>query len=189
MEAIGDTLLYLFYTATVLALGFFIHKVLWLVQYKRLQSEIVVEAVRRLNEGNAQGLAEWEEFAKERWSAALGQKEVQSPSTFIRRVEEGLGQVRGDLRSSRRSLEELFTKALASGKAAPADQPPAAVLSLRRLTPKKDQERYEVAVDLRFPAVSAPRPPDRRLYELNVRSRYGPIRRALVFFSGVADVV
>lgn len=189
MEAIGDTLLYVFYAATVLALGFFIHKVLWLVQYKRLQSEIVGDAVRRLREGDAQGLADWEAFAKERWQAALGQHEVNSPSTFIRRVEEGLGQVRGDLRSTRKSLEELFTKALASGKAAPADQKPATVLSLRRLTRKGDLERYDVAVDLRFPALSAPRPPDRKLYELNVRSRYGALRRALVFFSGVADVV
>src|SRR5580693_8915690 len=98
MEALGDALLYVFYGVTILALAFFIHKVLWLVQYKRLQGEIVAEAVRRLREGNAQGLADWEAFAKERWSLALGQGEIHSPSTFIRRVEEGLAQVRTDLR-------------------------------------------------------------------------------------------
>src|SRR5262249_17829653 len=49
--------------------------------------------------------------------------------------------------------------------------------------------RYEVKIDLRFPAVPLPRPPDKSLYELKVRSRYGVLRRALVFFSGVADVV
>jgi hypothetical protein len=189
MDTVADTLLYVFYAATVLALGFFIHKVLWLVQYKRIQSEIVAEAVRRLREGNAQGLAEWEEFAKGRWSTALGQKEVSSPSTFIRRVEEGLVQVRGDLRQSRRSIEELFTRALAENPTGPRGPKPTTVLSLRRLTPKGDQERYEVAVDLDFPPLGAPRPPDRKLYELNVRSRYGGLRRALVFFSGVADVV
>lgn len=188
MDTLGDTLLYVFYAATVLALAFFIHKVLWLVQYKRIQSEIVAEAVRRLREGNAADLAAWEAFAKGRWSTALGQKEISGPSTFIRRVEEGLGQVRGDLSSSRRSIEALFTEALASGKAAPKDQKPTTVLSLRRLTRKDDQERYEVTVDLRFPSVSVPRAPDRKLYELDVRSRYGTVRRALVFFSGVADV-
>jgi hypothetical protein len=187
MDAIGDTLLYVFYAATVLALAFFIHKVLWLVQYKRLQGEIVAEAVRRLREGNAQGLAEWEEFAKGRWSTALGQNEISGPSTFIRRVEEGLGQVRTDLRTSRRSLEELLPKALAAPS---ADPQPTTVLSLRRLTTRRDAEaRYEVAVDLRFPPVTVPRAPDKKLYELNVRSRYGGLRRALVFFSGVADVV
>ena len=156
MEAIGDTLLYVFYAATVLALGFFIHKVLWLVQYKRLQGEIVAEAVRRLREGNAQGLAEWEEFAKGRWSMALGQKEVSGPSTFIRRVEEGLGQVRTDLHESRQSLEELLARALA---AKVHDPTPTTVLSLRRLTGRDAEPRYEVAVDLRFPPVTVPRAP------------------------------
>src|SRR5262249_50057847 len=128
-----------------------------------------------------------EEFAKGRWSMALGQKEISSPSTFIRRVEEGLAQVRVDLRQNRRSIEELLTKALAAnptgaGGHAPSPKP-TTVLWLRRLTPKGDQDRYEVAVDLGFPALSVPRPPDKKLYELNVRSRYGGLRRALVFFS------
>ncbi len=188
MDTVADALLYVFYAATIAALGFFIHKVLWLVQYKRIQSEIVGEAVRRLREGNAQGLAEWEEFAKARWSTALGQKEVSSPSTFIRRVEEGLAQVRGDLRSSRRSIADLLGRALSPGGAAAADKP-ATVLSLRRLTRRDDKDRYEVSVDLRFPAVPMPRPPDKRLFELKVGSRYSQLRRALVFFSGAANVV
>src|ERR1700722_11651290 len=80
MDAVADTLLYVFYAVTVLALCFFIHKVLWLVQYRRLQSEIVGEAVRRLRDGNAQGLAEWEAFAKERWATALGQAGGSGPA-------------------------------------------------------------------------------------------------------------
>jgi hypothetical protein len=189
MDVLADLLLYVFYAVTIAALGFFIHKVLWLVQYRRIQSAIVADAVKRLHDGNAQGLAEWEEFAKERWRNALGQKEISGPSTFIRRVEEGLAQVRRDLRSGKKTIEELFTQALATGKAAPESQPPATVLSLQRLTPKKDEERYEVTLDLRFPGLAEPRPPDKRLYELNVRSRYTMLRRALVFFSGAADVV
>ena len=100
METIADALLYVFYAVTVAALAFFIHKVLWLVQYRRIQSEIVEGAVSRLREGNAQGLAEWEAFAKERWSTALGQADISGPSTFIRRVEEGLALVRRDLRAA-----------------------------------------------------------------------------------------
>lgn len=46
-----------------------------------------------------------------------------------------------------------------------------------------------VKVDLAFPTVMPPRPPDRSLYALESRSRYGLLRRALVFFSGAADVV
>ena len=64
------------------------------------------------------------------------------------------------------------------------------MLSLRRLTHRANEEaRWEVAIDLRFPPVPPPSPPDRALYELRVKSRYGLVRRALVFFSGVADVV
>jgi hypothetical protein len=190
MDTIGDTLLYVFYTASLLALGFFLHKVLWLIRYKRIQREIVEDAVRRLREGNATELTAWEESARRRWSSALGMAEISGPSTFIRRVEEGLGQVRSDLRQSRRSIEDLFTGALASGRAAPSDAPRTTVLSLRRLTHRANEEaRLEVAIDLRFPSVPPPRPPDRALYELKVKSRYGLVRRALVFFSGVADVV
>ena len=188
MDTIADALLYLFYAATIAALGFFIHKVLWLVQYRRLQGQIVQDAVKRLRDGNAAGLAEWEQFARARWAAVLGPKEIQSASTFIRRVEEGLAQVKGDLRSGRKSIEELFTRALAGGKGTPPGQEAATVLSLRRLTAKGGDERYEVKVDLRFSAVPLPRPPDKNLYELKVRSRYGALRRALVFFSGAADV-
>ena len=186
MDAIGDALLYVFYGATILALAFFIHKVLWLVQYKRIQGEIVAEAIRRLRDGNAQGLADWEAFAKERWSVSLGKDEINSPSTFIRRVEEGLSQVPSDLRTSRQSMEELLAHALAKPNEDPA---PVTVLSLRRLTGREADPRYEVTVDLRFPRVVVPRAPDRKLYELSVRSRYGTLRRALVFFSGAADVV
>jgi hypothetical protein len=191
MDTIGDALLYVFYTASLLALGFFLHKVLWLYRYKRIQREIVDDAVRRLREGNATELSAWEESARRRWSSALGMAEISGPSSFIRRVEEGLGQVRTDLRKSRKSIEDLFTSALASGRGGPADaEPRTTVLSLRRLTHRANEEaRWEVAIDLRFPPVPPPRPPDRALYELKVKSRYGLVRRALVFFSGVADVV
>ena len=64
----GALLLYLFYGATLAALGFFIHKVLWLVHYKRIQRSIIDEAVRKLREGNVADEGEWEEFARSCWS-------------------------------------------------------------------------------------------------------------------------
>ena len=197
MDLIGDALLLLFYAVTIAAAAFFVHKVLWLFQYKKLQRRIVDDAVRRMREGNAADLAAWEELARSCWANALGHPDVSGPSTFIRRVEEGLAQVRGDLRQSRRSLESLLVDARAQRtQRTPRPDPRAAtaderttVLSLRRLSPGRGDERYEVTLDLRFPPVTMPRPPDRRLYELKVKSRYGLVRRALVFFSGAADVV
>ncbi len=187
MHAVEEGFTYLFYGATILALCFFIHKVLWLVHYKRLQGALVRDAVTRLREGNAAALAEWEEFATTCWANALGKAEVKSATTFIRRVDEGLGQLRSDLKSSRRSVEELLSQAL-SGSAA-AGPKRSTILSVRRLTGRDVEERLNVEMDLRFPAVTLPRPPDKRLYELKVASRYSFLRRALVFFSGAADVV
>jgi hypothetical protein len=190
MESIGDFLLVVFYAVTGAAACFFVHKVAWLWKYRKIQRRIVDEAVRRLREGNAGEVATWEELARSCWANALGHPEISGPSTFIRRVEEGLAQVRGDLRQNRRSIEALLVDLLSRGKGMPAGEGRVPVLSLRRLTPeKKDPDaRYEVVIDLRFPAVPPPRPPDKRLYELKVKSRYGFVRRALVFFSGAADI-
>ena len=146
--------------------------------------------MRRLREGNAQGLAEWEEFARARWSTALGQREVSGPSTFIRRVEEGLAQVRGDLRSSRRSHRgsarpcALLRRDRARRRAA---APPCSRCggSPGATTGIATRSRSTCA----SPPCPCPAPPDKRLYELKVQSRYGQLRRALVFFSGAADVV
>ncbi len=174
----------LFYALTLLALVFFLHKVLWLVQYKRIQGALVETAIKRLRDDNLKVLQDWEEFATARWGRALGQADVKSPSNFIRRVEEWLERLRGDMRATRKSLETVIGNALASGEPQAAET----VLSLRRLG-KGEPERHEVTIALAFPAVEHPKAPDKRLFELNVRSRYGLWRRALVFFSGAADVV
>ncbi|MEO7331968.1 MAG: hypothetical protein ABI193_25550 [Minicystis sp.] len=186
MHAVEEGFTYFFYGATILALVFFIHKVLWLVHYKRIQGALVREAVTRLREGNEAALAEWEDFARTCWANALGKAEVANATTFIRRVEEGLGRLRSDLKSSRKSIEELLTHALSAGTSSPKR---GTIFSLRRLTGSDTEERLSVEMDLRFSAVTLPRPPDKRLYELKVASRYSLLRRALVFFSGAADVV
>ena len=173
----------LFYAATLGALVFFVHKVLWLVQYKRLQGALVDSAVKKLRDDNLAVLEAWEAFATERWSEALGQPDVKSPSNFIRRVEEWVSKLKGDMRATRKSLETVLANALAEGAA--VDE---AVLSLRRLG-KGGPERNEVRLALPESDVASPKPPDPKFFELNVRSRYGLVRRALVFFSGAADVV
>lgn len=190
METFSDMTTVVLYAAAIAALAFFVHKVLWLVQYKRIQQSIVGDAVRRLREGNVTDLAEWEEFARRCWSNALNYADIHSGSTFIHRVEEGFAQVQRDLRAPHPSVAELLRQGLSSGKGAPGGAP-VTLVSLRRLTRKSSRvdERYEVALDLRYRAVPPPRPPDRKLYELTVKSRYGLLRRALVFFSGIADVV
>ncbi len=175
----------LFYGASIVAAIFFTHKVFWLVQYRRIQRAIVDDGIRLLREGNEAGQKAWEEHARTAWSNALG-AEINGPSTFIRRVEEGLDRVRRDLRKDRGSIEEYLGKAL-SGRASPGSS--IDVLYVRRLTKRGDKEAFVVSLDVEPVSLPAPRPPPARLYELSVRSRYGLLRRALVFFSGAADVV
>lgn len=184
MEAVVDVVTGLFYAATLASLVFFIHKVLWLFQYKRLQRALIDASVADLDRGNAAGIAEWAAFTRTCWTNALG-ADVEDASDFIDRVEASLARLRGDMSSTRRSLEELLGNALTTRA---ADGKPT-VLSLRRISGPDPDARLEVTMDLSFATVSPPRPPDRSLYALKPRSRYGFFRRALVFFSGAADVV
>lgn len=55
--------------------------------------------------------------------------------------------------------------------------------------PRVDGSPSDVRLDVTFPRVRRPRPPPEDLYTLEVRSRYGFWRRALVFVLGAADVV
>jgi hypothetical protein len=187
MATLADVLTWLFYVVTILALGFFVHKVLWLIRYKKIQREIVDAAIQSVREDHKATLAAWDEFARGAWSSALGQPEIKDAATFLRRVEDRLGRLRVDMKSSRRAIDALLGEALAGARQANATGK-VTVLSLRRPVGNGD-DRVTVEMDLGFPRVPPPRPPDKRLYELHARSRYGLIRRALVFFSGAADVV
>src|SRR6185436_13736507 len=91
---------------------------------------------------------------------------------------------REDMSARRKNLEALFGDALSAGE----PEVTGTVLSVRRLS-RTPPERYEVAFELALPAVASPAPPDKKLFELKLKSRYGFVRRAIVFFSGAADVV
>ena len=62
--------------------------------------------------------------------------------------------------------------------------------SLSVLTmPRVDGAPSDVKIEITFPRIRRPRPPAEDLYTLEVRSRYGFWKRALVFVLGAADVV
>jgi hypothetical protein len=185
-----------FYAATVLALAFFLHKVFWLVQYRRLQGELVERARKQVLRKMADDLDAWEAMSRACWGRIAGSgagspagaasEGIDGPVAFVEGVEHALKKFRDEIRASRRSIENTLVKAIAEGKGSPDVH--GLVLSLRRLS-RRARDRMQVTVDLNFPSVITPSAPDKRLYELNVRSRYGFWRRALVFFSGAADVV
>jgi hypothetical protein len=185
MEAVIEVVAGAFYAATLASLAFFLHKVLWLVHYKKIQGALIDASVAELDRESAAGIVAWGEFTRGCWKNALGGVEVEDASDFAARVEASLAGLRGDMTSTRRSLEELLGNALTTR--APDGKP--TVLSLRRIVGPNPEARAEVHMDLSFATGSPPRPPDRSLYALKSRSRYGFFRRALVFFSGAADVV
>ncbi len=185
MEAVVDVVAGVFYAATLASLVFFLHKVLWLVQYKKIQRALIDASVAELDRESAAEIVAWAEFTRGCWKNALGGVDVADASDFIDRVEESFARLRGDMKSTRRSLEELLGNALTTR--GPDGKP--IVLSLRRIAGSDPEARVEVQMDLTFATGSPPRPPDRGLYALKSRSRYGFFRRALVFFSGAADVV
>ena len=185
MEAVVEVVAGVFYAAMLASLAFFLHKVLWLVQYKKIQRALIDASVADLDRESAAGVVAWGEFTRGCWKNARGGAEVEGASDFVDRVEERLARLRGDMTSTRRSIEALLGDALTTR--APDGKP--TVLSLRLVASEDPEARATVQMDLTFATVSPPRPPDRSLYALQSRSRYGFFRRALVFFSGAADVV
>lgn len=185
MEPVVDVVTGIFYAATLAALLFFLHKVLWLVRYKQIQRALIDASVVELERSSAAVIAEWASFTRTCWKNALDGAEVEDASDFIDRVEESLTRLRGDMLATRRPLEGLLGDALTTR----APEGATTVLSLRRISGPDPEVRVTVKMDLSFPSVSPLRPPDRSLYALESRSRYGLLRRALVFFSGAADVV
>lgn len=185
MDSVVDVVTGIFYTATLAALLFFIHKVLWLVRYKRLQRGLIDASVAELDRQSDAVIAEWAAFTRTCWKNALGGADVEDAADFVASVEESLSRLRDDMRTTRRPLEGLLGDALTTR----APEGTATVLSLRRISGPDPDATVTVTMDLAFAAVSPPRPPDRSLYALESRSRYGLLRRALVFFSGAADVV
>lgn len=185
MRTVVDVIAGVFYAAMLAALVVFLHKVLWLVRYKRMQRALIDASMAELARSNVAVVDAWNAFTRTCWKNALGGADVDDASDYIDRVEERLARLRGDMTSTRRPLEVLLGDALTTR----APDGKATVLSLRRVAGPDPEAKIAVTMDLRFPTVSPPRPPDRSLYALVARSRYGLFRRALVFFSGAADVV
>ncbi len=185
MDRVVDVVTAIFYTATLGALLFFLHKVLWLVRYKCLQAALIDASVAELDRANAPVIAEWNAFTRDCWRSGLDGADVEDATDFVDRVEASLSRLRHDMRATRTSLEARIGDALTTR----APEGTTTVLSLRRVSGPDPEATVTVTMDLVFPAVSPPRPPDRSLYALESRSRYGVLRRALVFFSGAADVV
>ena len=183
METVADLFVYALYALNVGATVFFLHKVLWLVRYKRLQAVLIFEARQRLSAGQARHVDAFDRFAEGVWRSATGAMGASSLGEYVSRADELLRDVRRSLRTSRASIRALAMEAATSDGDRTAS---GAALSFPE--PGSGTVR-EVRWELTVPPLLATQRLDPQLYVLRTRSRYGFWRRALVFFAGIADVV
>lgn len=188
-----DTLLSLVSTIFVaLSIGvlvFFLHKVIWLLQYKRLQGAMLRMAAAELQSARDEVLPEWDEFAAAAWRVARGpahdddQATIDGPNQYARAVEHELGAVLDAIKDTQVSVRPLLLGVIRREEPAPP-----CTRCVLEVPDRRDGSR-EATIHLDPPRVAQPPVPPPELYELNVKSRYGFVRRALVFFAGLADVV
>lgn len=183
METAADIALYAFYALNVGAAVFFLHKVLWLVRYKRLQAILIQEAGSRIAASQARQVDAFDEFAEGVWTAVPDAMGASSLGSYLARADQILRDVRRSLRTSRAAIRDLALEAarsdtLRTARGTALAFPSATTGAVREVT-------WEISV----PPLIATRRIDPQLYVLKTQSRYGFWRRALVFFAGIADVV
>lgn len=183
METVADFFLYAFYALNAGATVFFLHKVLWLVRYKRLQAILIQEGGARIAASQARKVDAFDTFAEGVWKSVPDAMGAESLGGYVARADEALRDVRRSLRTSRASIRDLAMEAAASdidrtARGTALCFPQASTGGVREV-------RWEITV----PPLLATRRLDPHLYALKTKSRYGFRRRALVFFAGIADVV
>ncbi len=183
METLTHALVIAFYAAMALALVYFVHKVLWFVKFRRLQETLVADAERKVREATSEVLSHWEKSAHASWSDASEGVDDADPVAFVRRMEARLASMDRVLGDQVKVREWFLERLTASPTGEASDG--LAVLTM----PRVDGPPTDVRLEITFPRVRRPRPPPDDLYTLEVRSRYGFWRRALVFVLGAADVV
>jgi len=184
MAAAVDIISKIFAAVSIGALLFFSHKVVWLVRYKKLQQQLIAEAQEKLFRTQGQTLPSWDEFAAAAWRVARGPARagrVKGPIAYVEAVEHELASVLEACDKRRVSLVRLLQNALADGESG--------ARTVLELPDRSSKRPLVAAIQLAPSPVASPAALEPELFELDVKSRYGFFRRALVFFAGVADVV
>ncbi len=184
MAEIASAVSWLFAAVSLGAVAFFTHKVLWLVRYKKLQRQLMDEAKATMLASQRTALPAWEEFAAAAWRVARGplhRAELDSPAAYARAVEEELGATVSRL-PRRQRLAPLLASVVTRKR-------PGLLEEVVLEAPLRDGTVATARIHLDPPLVCEATPPPARAYELNVKSRYSFWRRALVFVTGLADVV
>ncbi len=180
MQADSSAFALVFYGLVVGSLVYFLHKVAWLFRYRRLQEQMVQAALEKLRERADTTVVRWDQGADASWSETAGE-EAPAPSDYVRRVEHELRVFEEKLEKGPEPIRNALVQAVRE------DQEPEEITVLR--IPQREAEPLAVTLSLDFPMVPDPPVPAPESLRLEIRSRYGVLRRSLAFFLGVADVV
>lgn len=175
----GDILAYAFYGVTFLALGYFVHKVFWLTRFRTLQARLIAQAAQATSERTQRSRSQWKAKAGEAWRRLRHDLPDEDAELYSVRIERELLQLREAIRAT--SVRKAFVERLDLSGPAPQLRP----LSIQRRGGRVD----EVTLRPQYGRLEREPPPDQGAFQLALRSRYGFLRRALVFFLGPADVV
>ncbi len=178
-----------FVVASVGALLFFIHKVIWVVRYKQLQRLLIGQAAEQRRQTEQSLLPEWDEFAAKCWRVVRADGNAtgfHGPEAYVDHVETVLANALHGAQSSRVALKPLLQQVVETSSTE-AEQP--TVHEVLRVPIGAQAAPLTASLRLAPPRLDEPEPVESSLYELNIKSRYSFIRRALVFCAGIADVV
>jgi hypothetical protein len=218
VETLGQAMVVAFYGAMVLALAYFVHKVAWFVRMRRLQDELVQQAERRVREAIGEALHHWDEAAHGTWERASTRMTDEDPVAYVRRMEARLGAMERVLAERGARTSAGMLEAIAESEApARSAQDSGLDHAVRERTdtirtwflqnlrasfagersdsstvlsmPRVSSDPVDVVLSVTFPEPHLAAPPPEELYVVEVRSRYGLLRRALAFVLGAADVV
>ena len=181
MSAIVNVVSVVFVALSFGALAFFLHKVAWLLRYKRVQRRLIDEASTQQRALQDEALPKWDAYASAAWRVARAEVVLDGPDAYAASIERELVTI-VEAVDDAQSTVPLLEAALRRDD--PGDE--TIVIMKARA---RDGVPLSVHLTLNPPAVARPAPPDDEVYELDVASRYGFFRRALVFVTGLADVV
>ncbi|MCA9620660.1 MAG: hypothetical protein KC731_16670, partial [Myxococcales bacterium] len=181
-----DVVSWLFSALSIAALSFFLHKVAWLVRYKNLQRDLLRRAAEAEEGARLEATKAWDDFAAAAWRvargpAALDEGEVQGPDAYADAVEAELS-ASVDAVEARRPVRDVILETLKRTRRGD-------VLHHVVEVPSRRDERARASLCIDPPLVAEPPAPPEDAFTLDVKSRYGFWRRALVFVLGAADVV
>lgn len=180
---LGNFLITAFYALVLASVVYFVHKVAWLIRYRRLQQKMVARALEKLREEADTTVVRWSKGVAETWSEASASV-TKTPTDYVRRVELELSHLERKLQTHPHPVQELLVSAVKDPHPEDRDKE-VALLTI----PRRRGEDIPVKLHLGFPGLPDVKAPDRDTLHLEVRSRYGFFRRSIAFFLGVADVV